>query len=309
MATGNISEMLREGGYDPHHDLLSKLPNNVKKRISALKSLQIKSIELEAEFYSRVHALEREFEVKFAPHYEERRKIVNGERDPTEEEGNYPLLHGADEHEIQSLYSNSDPDTDAKGIKDFWLTEHDEPILSYLTDVTSNSTENPSKFVLNFHFASNPYFKNSVLTKEYILNIAIDKNDPFNFDGPQVERINGAKIEWEDGKDVTKKAVKKKQKRGANAGKYLTKTVKAESFFNFFESPKNEDEKNEDDEEDHDNMEDILIADYEVGQIIRDTVISRAVLLYTGELATEDPDMFDFDGEDGEGSEDEEDEE
>lgn len=30
----------------------------------------------------------------------------------------------------------------------------------------------------------------------------------------------------EDGKDVTKKVVKKKQKKGANAGKFLTKTVR-----------------------------------------------------------------------------------
>lgn len=32
-------------------------------------------------------------------------------------------------------------------------------------------------------------------------------------------------IQWNEGKNVTKKVIKKKQKKGANAGKFLTKTV------------------------------------------------------------------------------------
>lgn len=103
-------------------------------------------------------------------------------------------------------------------------------------------------------------------------------------------------IEWEDGKNVTKKAVKKKQKKGANAGKFLTKTVKADSFFNFFEPPKSKDERNEEDDEDQ--SEEFLELDYELGQALRDTVIPRAVLFFTGELQSDD--MFDFQGEDEE---------
>lgn len=122
-----------------------------------------------------------------------------------------------------------------------------------------------------------------------------DAEAPLQFDGPHVIRAVGDTIEWEDGKNVTKKAVKKKQKKGANAGKFLTKTVKADSFFNFFEPPKSKDERNED--EDDEQAEEFLELDYEMGQAIRDTIIPRAVLFYTGELQSDD--MFDFPGEDG----------
>lgn len=33
-------------------------------------------------------------------------------------------------------------------------------------------------------------------------------------------------IEWNDGKNVTQKVMKKKQKKGDNAGRYVTKTVR-----------------------------------------------------------------------------------
>lgn len=57
-------------------------------------------------------------------------------------------------------------------------------------------------------------------------------------------------IEWNEGKNVTKKVIKKKQKKGSGAGRFITKTVKADSFFNFFDPPtiKTKAETNEDDE-------------------------------------------------------------
>lgn len=44
-----------------------------------------------------------------------------------------------------------------------------------------------------------------------------------------------SEITWNEGKDVTKKVIKKKQKKGSGAGKFVTKTVKNDSFFNFFD--------------------------------------------------------------------------
>lgn len=62
--------------------------------------------------------------------------------------------------------------------------------------------------------------------------------------------IYSTEIDWKDGKNVTKKVIKKKQKKGNGAGRFITKTVKADSFFNFFDPPpmKNKDEINEDDD-------------------------------------------------------------
>ena len=45
----NLQEMLKAGGYDmeaPSHELLKALPKNVKKRVCALKKLQLQSMEV-----------------------------------------------------------------------------------------------------------------------------------------------------------------------------------------------------------------------------------------------------------------------
>ncbi|CAI5447190.1 unnamed protein product [Caenorhabditis angaria] len=252
----------------PNFELLGALPKNVKRRVCALKKVQLASIDVEAKFYERVHALELEFEALFKPLNEQRKQIVTGEKEPTDAECDVPLLHDTQPDVIDQLYEKSEADSNEKGIKDFWLNvlkghdltsdliqEHDTPILTYLTDITTSTSVDPASFTIKFHFAENPYFKNSVLQKEYFLEIIPQEDSKFDFDGPNVIRVTGDKIEWEDGKNVTKKAVKKKQKKGANAGKFMTKTVKADSFFNFFDPPKSADETNEDED-----AETILIA-------------------------------------------------
>ena len=44
--------------------------------------------------------------------------------------------------------------------------------------------------------------------------------------------------------------MKKKAKKGANAGKFMTKTVDNESFFTFFTPPQPEESNDEEDDED-----------------------------------------------------------
>lgn len=78
---------------------------------------------------------------------------------------------------------------------------------------------------MKFHFDSNPYFKNSVLHKYYELDLKPDPEDPFTYDGPTVVKCKGDQIDWIDGKSVTQKVVKKKVKKGAQAGQFVTKTV------------------------------------------------------------------------------------
>lgn len=88
---------------------------------------------------------------------------------------------------------------DVKGIPEFWLTifknvsllqemveDHDIPILKHLEDVKVILNQNPMGFVLKFYFSPNEYFQNSVLTKEYEMNCALDDTDPFSFEGPEI---------------------------------------------------------------------------------------------------------------------------
>lgn len=74
-----------------------------------------------------------------------------------------------------------------------------------------------------FTFSENPFFKNKELKKKFII---VD-------DYPK--KTEGTVIEWEQGKDLTKKEIKKKQKnKKTGQSRVVTKVVEAESFFNIF---------------------------------------------------------------------------
>jgi hypothetical protein len=59
----------------------------------------------------------------------------------------------------------------------YWhqITERDEGALKYLKDIKWCRIEDPKGFKLEFFFDTNPYFKNSVLTKTYHM---IDEDEP-----------------------------------------------------------------------------------------------------------------------------------
>ncbi|CAJ0584836.1 unnamed protein product, partial [Mesorhabditis spiculigera] len=318
---GDLSQMLQMGDMFPEH--LKDLPKDVIRRVKALKTNQLEGIKIECEFYERVHQLEKEFESKFNTVFQQRRAIVAGEREPTDAEvADIKIIHGVTDEDLESTFANSPETSGDKGIPNFWLHvlescdstsemihEHDKEVLKYLIDITTTVHGAPEEgFTLFFHFAQNPYFSNSVLTKRYYMQNKPDPEAPFEYDGPSVVRSVGENIEWNDQMDITKKVIKKKQKKGPNAGKFLTKTVKNDSFFNFFDPPApcSPDTHNEDDEDDLESH-DLMRADYEIGQIMRDVLVPRAVLFYTGEQT--DDDFMGDDFEEDDDDEDEEDEE
>merc|ERR1712119_204677 len=81
----------------------------------------------------------------------------------------------------------------------------------------------------------------------------------------------------------------------------MGKQVKADSFFNFFDPPTVPDDPNAEVDED---TQALLTVDFEIGHYIRERIVPRAVLFYTGE-ALDDEDFEEEEGEEG----DEEDEE
>ena len=62
------------------------LPVAIRKRVNAIKNIQLQTTKLEAELYKEVHKLEIEYAKKYAPLYQRRMQIVNGEVEPTESE-------------------------------------------------------------------------------------------------------------------------------------------------------------------------------------------------------------------------------
>ncbi|KAL7831181.1 hypothetical protein SRHO_G00306830 [Serrasalmus rhombeus] len=290
--------------------VMDSLPTSVKRRVNALKNLQVKSAHIEAKFYEEVHELERKYAALYQPLFDKRKEIVTGAVEPTDEECEWHSDHEEEElaDELQKKASIEEPKEEAaaeenpKGIPEFWLTifrsvdmlsdmlqEHDEPILRHLQDikVIFSGPDEPMSFTLEFHFEPNIYFKNTVLTKMYKMKSEPEAEDPFSFEGPEIIDCEGCEIDWYKGKDVTVKTIKKKQKhKGRGIVRTVTKQVPTDSFFNFF-NPIKVSPDNELDED----SEFTLATDFEIGHFFRERIVPRAVLYFTGE-ALEDDESF-----------------
>lgn len=299
-------------------DFMFTLPKSVQKRVKALKKIQLSAVAIEAEFYQKVHELECTYADKFKPLNDKRVHIVSGTYEPTEEECEFPsdselaealeekaTLNGLPNEQIKAEDTTKDAEVTVTGIPEFWLTifknvevlaemvqEHDEPILKHLLDIEVSLSKEPMGFTLQFHFSPNDHFTNTILTKEYSLNCTPDSEDPFEFDGPEIISCKGCKIDWKPNKNITVKLIKKKQKHKTKpATRFVTKQVKNDSFFNFFDPPTVPEPSDEIDDE----TRELLNADFEIGQILRDRIVPRAVLYFTGEA--HDEDSFDEDDE------------
>merc|ERR1712083_681034 len=148
-------------------------------------------------------------------------------------------------------------------------------------------------------------FTNSILTKCYEMKCEPPEDDPFSFEGPKIFKCTGCPIDWQKGKNLTVKQVKKKQKHKSKGSvRTITKQVKADSFFTFFDPPAVPDDPNAEVDED---TQALLTADFEIGHYIRDRIVPRAVLFFTGE-ALEDDEFDEEEEEDEEGEEGEEEE-
>lgn len=65
---------------------LQSFPEPIKRRIRALKQLQLVSINLETKFYEEIHALEAKYHQMHSTCYDKRNKIISGEYEPNDEE-------------------------------------------------------------------------------------------------------------------------------------------------------------------------------------------------------------------------------
>nr|XP_054761554.1 nucleosome assembly protein 1-like 1 [Lytechinus pictus] len=357
---------------------IESLPKVVKRRIKALKNIQVKHTEYEVKFYEEVHALECKYAKLYDSLYDKRRDVVTGTVEPTDSDCEWESSDDEEEEEeemeggkkeVNALAGDlkekakltegeEEEEESPSGIPGFWLTifknvdilgemvqDHDEPILNHLNDIRVKFHEGKQMgFTLEFVFAANDYFTNTVLTKSYQMKSEPDEGDPFSFEGPEIFRrrftglefvfaandcftntvltksyqmksepdegdpfsfegpeivgSQGCEIDWKKNKNVTVKVIKKKQKhKGRGTTRLVTKTVQTDSFFNFFNPPKATEE--EVDEE----TEALLSADFEIGHLIRERIIPRAVLYFTGEAIEDDEFEEEQDDDDPEGEE------
>jgi nucleosome assembly protein 1-like 1 len=290
---------------------IESLPAPVKRRVKALKKLQFEVIKIESEFYKEVHELECKYAAKYNPIFAKRADVTNGLVEPKDEECDWPSDEEEDElaenmKAKAAIVDEKSKDTTAadenvKGVPEFWLTvfknvellsdmlqEHDEPILKHLMDIQVVFNNDPMGFTLEFSFSPNDYFSNPVLWKKYFMRADPDSDDPFGYEGPEIYKCEGCNIDWKANKNVTVKVVKKTQKhKNRGTKRTVTKTVQADSFFNFFSPPKQDEAKEDEPDED---TEALLAADFEIGHYLRERIVPRAVLYFTGEADDEEYD-------------------
>jgi nucleosome assembly protein 1-like 1 len=105
-----------------------------------------------------------------------------------------------------------------------------------------------------------------------------------------LDSLQGCTIDWKAGKDTTKVVVERRQKHKRTGSiRTISKTERRESFFNFFNPPTPPDEQTS--EEAYDDIVEILNEDFEIGEALRERIIPRAVLYYTGEALDDESDV------------------
>lgn len=296
------------------HDYMDDLPLLIRRRVHALKSLHSMRSSISAEFRSELLQLERKYLAKYAPLNEERAKIVNGEREPNDQE-----LKDFKESGVEEVGQTGTPVDTLKGIPNFWLTvlqnhpsiratiaEEDTEVLSTLRDIRVCYFPDKPGFKLDFEFGPNDFFSNSILSKEYHLdNPEEGEQDDFVYD-----HAVGTEILWKNGKNLCFKTVVRTQRHRTNNS---TRTVKREepldSFFHFFIPPLMPNDE-EVESEDIDELENRLQMDYEIGELIKEQIVPNAVDWFTGKALeyAELEDEDDYFGEEGYDEEDEDNE-
>ncbi|KAL8755422.1 MAG: hypothetical protein Q9199_003645 [Rusavskia elegans] len=285
MIQGKLGSLVgKSSGY------IESLPAPVRRRVAGLKGVQKEHSKLEVQFQEEVLQLEKKYFAKFSPLYEKRAKIVNGATEPTEEE--VKAGESADGEEEESAKAESPEDQEANanlaGIPEFWLsamknqvslaeliTARDEAALKLLTDIRMEYLEKPG-FRLIFEFAENEFFTNKQMTKTYYYQEESGYGGDFIYD-----HAEGDKINWRTDKDLTVTVESKKQRnKNTKQTRVVKKTVPTESFFNFFDPPK---EPSTDDNDAASDVEERLELDYQLGEDIKEKLIPRAIDWFTGE--------------------------
>lgn len=306
-------------------------PPEVERRLKALKKLQVDMFNTECKFFEELHDLEIKYANMYSKYSNKRSEIISGKYEPTNEECDFTIPGQEDQEEEKEKKAaaaaaaateeskkngESESSTAVTGLPRFWLTifqnvsqfadmveDHDVPILEHLEDITVELTKEPMGFQLFFNFSPNEYFRNKVLTKTYEMRVQVDPKDPFAFEGTEFSKSVGCKIDWKDGKDVTVREIKKKQKhKSTGAIRMTNKLVPNPSFFDFFSPPKVDQEEEEASGDPE--VQEKLTVDFELGSFLKERIIPRAVLYYTGEALESDDEFSDEEEEDSDEDED-----
>ncbi|CAF0815249.1 unnamed protein product [Rotaria sp. Silwood1] len=247
--------------------------------INALKNLQISYNQLESRYLKSVNELEYKFHEQCSYLFQKRSNIINGIYEPNDDECRLKT-------DSIELLERSSLSNDRLGIPSFWLQtlkqvpmiadmieEWDEPLLKCLSDIKLQLHNQPIiGFTLEFHFneESKKFFNNIILTKFYELQIEPDDELLF-YEGTAIIRSIGCEIDWIN--------LKTNVTRNIDTGELQS------SFFNFFTSSTNIDDWK-------------LATDFQIGHYIRENIIPKAILYYTGDIFDDEYEFSEDDDDD-----------
>merc|ERR1712166_503076 len=300
--------------------VIEGMPADVQGRFKGLYMLSNQCTTIGDQMDREMEAMEVAFLAKKKPIFEKREGILSGEdtefaaavatfdaciphletivaatvaKMPADEKAEYD--EATAEHEAEFANSNPGADLPAAGVPDFWakaikenemlmsiIKEKDQEALDCITKLEVAQAVNPeagskkSKSV-TLRFSDNEFFSNDALT----MTCYFKDNDC-----EEVARVESTVVDWKDGKDLSKKKVKKKQKhKKTGETRTVTKTVAAESVFTCFQSFKvpNQDDQDSDEEPDEEERK-LIDLSQECMTLVEDmaTTFEEALLYYFG---------------------------
>jgi len=237
---------------------IENMPKEFQDRFKVLHMLSDKRSKLNDEFNEACKKLEAKILEKKKPFLHQRKQIIAGEENSFGDlTTKFDETHASLGQKVAAIVKPAEKEAEDKeekvptdvsylkgkaGVPDFWVRamkankliwdqvrEKDEPIIEHLTHVETETQEDEKtknmNLTLRMNFkAGNDFFSNETLT----VSLEYESEE-------SIKAIRGTNIEWLEGKDPTKKKIKKKQKhKKTGETRTVVKTVDADSFFNIF---------------------------------------------------------------------------
>ena len=298
---------------------IQSMPKEVQDRFKVLHMLSDKRSKLNDEFNEACKKLEAKILEKKKPFLDQRKDIIAGE---TESYGDLTEKFDTTHEDLKTKVAaivkppkkegeEEDPVKEPldvsylkgkKGVPDFWVRAiksnklimdevkpNDEKIIDLVTHVETMTKENEETKNMELTLSMTFQKENDFFTNE-TLSVTLEFEDE-----ESVKEVRGTKIDWKDGKDVTQKKIKKKQKhKKTGETRTVVKTVDANSFFNIFKDKKVTADGQEDSEDENDARDKIDEVQQSV-EDFHDLLIPEALEYYLG--LNEDFDMLGMDPE------------
>ncbi|XP_017140027.1 nucleosome assembly protein 1-like 1 [Drosophila miranda] len=220
------------------------------KAMKELRAILKQTIDLDMEMQADIYRLEIQYQPRYQVLYDERKKLLNKVRQQSRGDG-----ESKSSGDLQSFWMQVLRASYTKNIR-----PNDEKILVHLTDISTRILSNPSGFEISFHFDPNEHFSDAVLKKTYYLKCEPDPETPLIYDGAEVFKTEGCIIHWT---------------------KHLSPNEAPYSFFNYFSPPLLPADKSD---PKYSEINTILQSDFQMGFYLKERVVPKAVIFFTGEI-------------------------